>query len=116
LGYVWPIGESQGFVYGECSADNHYRVDGTLGLSRFRVMGILMVHRNEQNLKNKILKDKKRQDLGSSLDFTSLITVSTSLTFLAIKFTICKINSLRTDILYDSFCYKTIWLVNFEAK
>lgn len=106
------MGESQGFVYGECRADNHYRVDGTLELSRFRVMGIFMIHRSERSLKNSTgLKDKKRQDLGSSLDFTSLITVSTTLTFLAIKFTICKINNFGPDILYDSFCYKTIWLV-----
>lgn len=43
------------------------------------VMGILMIHRIEENLKNSTgLKDKKKQDLGLSLDFTSPVTISAS--------------------------------------
>lgn len=70
--------EDQGFVHGECRGGNHHRVDRALELPRFRVMSIFMIHRIEENLKNSTGLEGESQDLGSSLNFMSPITASTS--------------------------------------
>lgn len=60
-GYTSSFGGDLHFVHGECSEGTNHRADGALELPKFRVTGVFMIDRIEENLKNSTsLKDETR--------------------------------------------------------